>query len=157
MPGEQLERVSLKTQSKAITLHIADINVNDSVPENHAKIWFLHVHNKAIISLVDNECIFCLILARLFLRLVWQQDSCFHLLPLVLFSLLHKQAKQLHDKSKAGEEKKILNFFINKLFQDRSSLSIPAAYESFLTLNHWSLWLLHLDDASHTVCVSYTT
>lgn len=106
MPGEQLERVSLKTQSKAITLHIADINVNDSVPENYAKIWFLHVHNKAIISLVDNECIFCLILARLFLRLVWQQDSCFHLLPLVLFSLLHKQAKQLHDKSKAGEEKK---------------------------------------------------
>lgn len=103
IPGEQLERISLKIQPKAITLHISDIHVNDSAPENHAKIWFLQIHNKTIISLVDNECIFYLILAMLFLRLIWKQDSCLHLLPWVLFSLLHKQAKQLQDKSKAGE------------------------------------------------------
>lgn len=67
-------------------------------------MWFLQIHNKAIISLVDNECIFYLILARLFLRLIWKQDSSFHLLSQILFLLLHKQAKQIQDKSKAEEE-----------------------------------------------------
>lgn len=105
IPGEQLKHVNLKIQSKATTLHITDISVNDSVSENHAKIWSFQILNKAIISLVDNEYIFHLLLTRLFSRSTWQQDSWFHMLAWVLISL-HKQDKQLQDKPKTGEKGK---------------------------------------------------
>lgn len=106
IPGAQLKHVNLTIQSKATTLHITDISVSDSVSENHAKIWFLQILNKAIISLLDNEYIFHLLLTRLFSRSTWQQDSGFHQLPWVLFSL-YKQDKQLQDKPKTGKKKEV--------------------------------------------------
>lgn len=56
---------SISIYSQKPSLFTSQItSVNDSVGENHAKIWFLQILNKAIISLVDNEYIFHLILTR---------------------------------------------------------------------------------------------
>lgn len=72
-------------------------------------------------------------ITRMFLRPIWQQDSCFHLLPWVLFSLLYKHANQFQNKSEVGEKKKKhLSSFITKLSQYESSLPIPTACENVL-------------------------
>lgn len=70
----------------------------------------------------------------MFLRPIWQQDSCFHLLPWVLFSLLYKHANQFQNKSEVGEKKKKhLSSFITKLSQYESSLPIPTAWKCLST------------------------